>query len=1286
MQSSGMARRTSNAEATADCEDRASSLFARVEDYYEIFGGFSATCSIPVIELPHGMGGFGEDVLVSQSSDFDYLEIFGTLDAGSFALSYEELVAGITGKEGDSIQDEAHLSKLGKGVCELSEEVPNRGHALFSEVDSMTLSSHLNGDLEQFNILYGNNRLQNSVNNVGSPRTKSHAHGPDFEAEAVSSIGFDKNVSDENITSDCGLNSHIGWEQPGKQMGTLNQLFAGSMLNDFEDNFLDYQKPCKHLPSEDVLANTKQHSSPSSYHSTSSGDLTSSDHGFLTLSDIRLSTQPMQVPPPSRPPPKIDMKLGLPKRIATGSPNRFCNKENLPEPSKTHQAEHVSGLCTCSALKETLKGIYPVFSNVEVDTNRAVTASAAAMLEAMEQTQAKLNIAKELIKQKRENLQSDESLGSGGHQICNGLLNDCAEGERANSNDDYKVVPNTVEKETSCVFAVEGIHCKESISFQLPNELIESLHEWKTDDKFYEFMSTEKKLKPVQDLPSKEQQENFMTNRVSCGKTNHCIAAFKLENEFDAYDECCKHGDEILIWNIDRGNDIEDDSFDYHKINEKKPYIECDLFDQDDNSEHLKSEIVLTNAENLELLEKLPMPCLSREGAYKQAEVLHIPKEEKHKFAYTASGMQQWGIENEMRENQEYDIFANKIKTNIEARVDSCFGNGSRKEYHGQGHFQSDVCRDDEFVACARNTNIHYTTPEFGRNEKLVVPKLASSLNTGKLSVDMESKTSSVGDNDKNMEGTGIEFQPGKLEKTEKLSCTLYSNELKDSEIECIDIVSKHENTTLFCTTVDYCESEKNEKLVHEVKTMLDVANRGKLKFAKVPIQQENFGKVKVACEHQQKRENKMVYELPRNVADYVLEKSSDGREQTVEGNTFIGKVQDALELNKKVMESSGDQQVFHRVRFKGLDAVRHAKPLDNIDWSSTDSCRLALFNSAEKSISDKFIDDDKTRKELLDIQKKQKIVQKDKSYKEREREHEKDRSAVEKETPEVCTGAKETIAKTTEVCQGLCFKQSAEKLSAEVFEDSEKAASKSKLQEDCSVVEWATAEALEHAVLLAHAEQASLESRGRAEVPAKALKVKNCAYSEARVVEPGVKEYLLKSIDPTSDRYDTQSDANSCRAGMARESPLRCKARQERQQRMVERAAKALAEMNVRDLHAQRELAVRNRLAESLDAEVKRWSTAKEGNLRALLSTLQYILGHDSGWQPIPLTEIITAAAVKKAYRKATLYVHPDKLQQRGASIQHKYVCEKVFDLLKDAWNKFNQETPITMDSMHEC
>ncbi|KAK4790021.1 hypothetical protein SAY86_017325 [Trapa natans] len=135
-------------------------------------------------------------------------------------------------------------------------------------------------------------------------------------------------------------------------------------------------------------------------------------------------------------------------------------------------------------------------------------------------------------------------------------------------------------------------------------------------------------------------------------------------------------------------------------------------------------------------------------------------------------------------------------------------------------------------------------------------------------------------------------------------------------------------------------------------------------------------------------------------------------------------------------------------------------------------------------------------------------------------------------------------------------------------------------------------------------------------------------------------------------------------------ESEERRRARLERHQRTQERAAKALAEKNQRDLQAQREQAERHRIAESLDVEIKRWAAGKEGNLRALLSTLQYVLWPECGWQPISLTDLITAAAVKKVYRKATLCIHPDKVQQKGANLQQKYIAEKVFDLLKVCGN----------------
>ncbi|URD81895.1 DnaJ domain [Musa troglodytarum] len=140
-------------------------------------------------------------------------------------------------------------------------------------------------------------------------------------------------------------------------------------------------------------------------------------------------------------------------------------------------------------------------------------------------------------------------------------------------------------------------------------------------------------------------------------------------------------------------------------------------------------------------------------------------------------------------------------------------------------------------------------------------------------------------------------------------------------------------------------------------------------------------------------------------------------------------------------------------------------------------------------------------------------------------------------------------------------------------------------------------------------------------------------------------------------------------------ESEERRRARLERHQRTLERAAKALAEKNERDMQTQREQAERHRIAETQDIEIKRWASGKEGNLRALLSTLQYVLWPECGWQPVSLIDLITAAAVKKVYRKATLCIHPDKVQQKGATLQQKYIAEKVFDLLKEAWNKFNSE-----------
>ncbi|PWA52286.1 DnaJ domain-containing protein [Artemisia annua] len=138
-------------------------------------------------------------------------------------------------------------------------------------------------------------------------------------------------------------------------------------------------------------------------------------------------------------------------------------------------------------------------------------------------------------------------------------------------------------------------------------------------------------------------------------------------------------------------------------------------------------------------------------------------------------------------------------------------------------------------------------------------------------------------------------------------------------------------------------------------------------------------------------------------------------------------------------------------------------------------------------------------------------------------------------------------------------------------------------------------------------------------------------------------------------------------------ESAERRQARYNQHLATRERMIKALNEMNERDYQAQREQDEKHRVAATLEGDIKRWAVGKEGNLRALISSLQHVLWAGSGWQAISLTDLITSTAVKKAYFKATLFVHPDKVQQKGA--EQKYIAEKVFELLKEAWNKFNAE-----------
>ena len=69
--------------------------------------------------------------------------------------------------------------------------------------------------------------------------------------------------------------------------------------------------------------------------------------------------------------------------------------------------------------------------------------------------------------------------------------------------------------------------------------------------------------------------------------------------------------------------------------------------------------------------------------------------------------------------------------------------------------------------------------------------------------------------------------------------------------------------------------------------------------------------------------------------------------------------------------------------------------------------------------------------------------------------------------------------------------------------------------------------------------------------------------------------------------------------------------------------------------------------LADSVDGRLSNWRKGKEGNLRALLGSLDAVLWEGSGWKKVGMSELILPGKVKVAYVKGISKVHPDKVCQ---------------------------------------
>lgn len=69
---------------------------------------------------------------------------------------------------------------------------------------------------------------------------------------------------------------------------------------------------------------------------------------------------------------------------------------------------------------------------------------------------------------------------------------------------------------------------------------------------------------------------------------------------------------------------------------------------------------------------------------------------------------------------------------------------------------------------------------------------------------------------------------------------------------------------------------------------------------------------------------------------------------------------------------------------------------------------------------------------------------------------------------------------------------------------------------------------------------------------------------------------------------------------------------------------------------------------------QILEWTEGKTHNIRALLCSMHTVLWEGTKWNKLEMHNLVTPADVKKAYRKACLAVHPDKVSSTCIPFQY--------------------------------
>ncbi|KDP43186.1 hypothetical protein JCGZ_22738 [Jatropha curcas] len=1250
----------------------APTLSPRVEDYSEIFGGFheSRASSIPVLDLPLACNEVAEVFFDVRSSGFDYREVFGGVNGHDFAVSYEELF----------MMDQSN------GFGDSSDEAwtPAEAENLSEELDHSAKDQCLsNGDLYdsvdggiEFDIAYNkagqrsNEDLRNGITHM----TQLHdVSGYTFVVDKSTSLPKTDYEYQYLLENDDYLNMDCSGEMlRGRQLRkVMSHPVNGSTDGLFENDFGMHREFVRNgsLPNET----------------------------FVTISDVSLKTRPSHLPPPFRPPPALEVK-------------------------KEDYAEAIPN-CKNVASEETAGDSSPRYFDVEVDASSSAAASAASLKEAMEKAQSKLKSAKESMERKREGFQTRKSGSKKGREdkvekvtkiVSGSDSRQDDRGQNTSQREDNGMEFSILEEKQKVKMTSQPIsdslegkkhlnvakraadenHGRESLSSQ-GSDRIAGAGEWKEATQFFEWEVNEKRHKETREREENEKRLREAREREENEKRLR-EAREREENEKRLREAREREENEKRLREAREREENEKRLREAREREENEKRLR-EAREREENEKRLRearereeNERKQREAREREENEKRLREAREREETEKRQREAQEREENERKQREAFEREENERRQREAREREESERRVREAREREESErrqrearerdeIEKRLKEALEKEENEKRLKETLEKEERRREAAVREENAKKEREACERNDKRFKEALQKEENETILKVDVEQE-----ENDKRL-GETHEREENEKKQREDRNVSDQSCKLDDDKNSgATQLTGMHEgNNEKLESAKEFGLEETSNRLAKQRNSEKEVASGIEHDRSQVVTKD-------LTSNEQKTIENVWsTFQVDSDAGDqgkkFAYEKCDIGKnfEQTQvplnQGNkdNFVSAriVKESVEMGRKL---EGAQPAILEVKGSTHRMTQQV--------NASQSIERKVKNSSE-TLSSECKDSERMKRERdLEMERLRKIEEE----REREREREKDRMAVDRATMEMREKAyveareraeRAAVERATAEARQRALNEARERLEkacADAREKSDKASMEARFRAERAAVERATAEARERAFEKAVAERATFEARERVE---RSVSDKFSVSSRNSGMRPSSSTSDLQDMQYqgagslSGSRYQYSMVYNERSEAVEGESAQRCKARLERYRRTSERAAKALAEKNMRDLLAQREQAERNRLAETLDADVKRWSSGKEGNLRALLSTLQYILGPDSGWRPIPLTEVITAAAVKKAYRKATLCVHPDKLQQRGASIQQKYICEKVFDLLKEGWNKFNSE-----------